>query len=217
MPRIQKKHHYIYKTTCSVNKRYYVGMHSTDDLDDGYLGSGKYLWNSIRKHGRNNFELEVLEFFDNRKDLIAREIEMVNADLLQDPICMNLRTGGEGGFISTENQFKRSQAGGIAMHKKCSKQKISQIGKKGGNKTVVLGVGIHDNNKKNRCDWTDRKHKEESKKKTSDTMKGKGTGCANSQFGSCWIMNLKLKQNKKIPKTELTSWIDLGWVKGRKF
>ena len=25
-------------------------MHSTDDLEDGYLGSGTFLWHSIRKH-----------------------------------------------------------------------------------------------------------------------------------------------------------------------
>lgn len=31
-------------------------MHSTDNLDDGYVGSGKRLWNSIKKHGKENFE-----------------------------------------------------------------------------------------------------------------------------------------------------------------
>lgn len=212
MPR--KQYHVIYKTTCKVNDKYYVGMHSTDDLDDGYLGSGKYLWNSIRKHGKDNHGLEVLEFFDNRKELREREEELINEDMLQDPMCMNLRTGGEGGFISVENQFKRSQAGGFAREKNISKEKKFEICSGGGKKSVELKVGIHD--KKNRCDWTDRKHMEESKKKISVAMKERGIGCANSQFGSCWIMNLKLKQNKKIPLIELASWIDLGWIRGRK-
>jgi len=43
MPRKQKKYHYIYKTTNILNYKFYIGMHSTDDLDDGYVGSGKRL------------------------------------------------------------------------------------------------------------------------------------------------------------------------------
>jgi hypothetical protein len=73
-------------------------MHSTDDLEDGYIGSGKRLWNAIRKHGRENFEVEHLEFFESRELLIGREKELVNEALLKDPMCMNLKPGGEGGL-----------------------------------------------------------------------------------------------------------------------
>ena len=43
---MEYKYHIIYKTTNKINKKYYVGMHSTNKLDDGYLGKGwavKYL------------------------------------------------------------------------------------------------------------------------------------------------------------------------------
>jgi hypothetical protein len=62
MPRKQKRYHYIYKTTCQVTDKFYVGMHSTNNLEDGYLGSGKILGYSIAKHGRENHKREILEF-----------------------------------------------------------------------------------------------------------------------------------------------------------
>ena len=39
----------IYKTTNLINGRFYVGMHKTNDLDDGYMGSGKMIQRAIKK------------------------------------------------------------------------------------------------------------------------------------------------------------------------
>ena len=93
----QRKHHYIYKITrVDGSGKYYIGMHSTDDLDDGYFGSGTYLWHSINKHGKDAHSKEILEHLPSRKDLKLREKEIVNEELLGDPLCMNLKCGGEG-------------------------------------------------------------------------------------------------------------------------
>ena len=59
----RRKYHYIYKTTCKLTNRYYYGMHSTDNLEDGYKGSGTRLKYSINKHGLENHCCEKLEFF----------------------------------------------------------------------------------------------------------------------------------------------------------
>ena len=60
------------------------------------------------------------------------------------------------------------------------------------------------------------KHSEKSKKiigeKNSISQKGK----KNSQYGTCWIFNEKMKKNKKIKKEELNKWTSNGWTKGRK-
>ena len=80
MARKEKKYHFIYKTTNILSGRYYIGMHSTDDLEDGYLGSGNRLRLAIRKHGKESFKREILEFCKTREDLKKREIEVVNLD-----------------------------------------------------------------------------------------------------------------------------------------
>jgi len=88
MPRKQYKYHYIYKTTNTLNGKFYVGMHSTNNLNDEYIGSGKRLWHSINKHGKENHKCEILEFLSDRQSLKTREAEIVNKELLENKKCM---------------------------------------------------------------------------------------------------------------------------------
>lgn len=94
----QRKHHYIYKITREDGK-FYVGMHSTDNLEDGYFGSGQLLWKSIKKHGKEKHMKEILEFLSSRKELSLREAALVTQELLNDPLCLNLKLGGRGDDI----------------------------------------------------------------------------------------------------------------------
>lgn len=131
MPRRQKKYHYIYKTTCQVTGKFYVGMHSTDDLNDGYLGSGKILGYSRKKHGDENHIKEILEMCSSREALKIREQEIVNEQLLADPLNINLKYGGEGGWDHILNssarqslQSRRSSLGGKASIKIQQQMKV---------------------------------------------------------------------------------------------
>lgn len=51
----------IYLTTNKINGKTYVGQHRYKKLYDGYIGSGTYLKNAIKKYGKENFEIEYLE------------------------------------------------------------------------------------------------------------------------------------------------------------
>lgn len=93
---IDKKYHFLYKTTNLLNGKFYYGMHSTTDLDDGYLGSGRHLKNSIKKYGKENFNRKIISFFDSREDLVKAEIELITEDLIEDPNCYNAQMGGDG-------------------------------------------------------------------------------------------------------------------------
>ena len=215
MPRKEKKYHYIYKTTCKVNGKYYVGMHSTDNLDDGYIGSGKRLWNSIRKHGNENFEVEFLEFFETRKALIDREIEMVNEDMLQDPMCMNLRIGGTGGIINEEHH-KKMREGASKFAKALWKDHDFRLKKK--ELDSIMWKELHRQGKFRHDTFKDKKHTEETKNKIRNKAKLR-TGNKNSQYGTCWVYKLDIlgiPENKKIKLCDLNVWLDNGWHKGRK-
>ena len=104
----QRKFHYIYQITRQDGK-YYIGLHSTDNLDDGYFGSGQLLWKSIKKHGKEAHTKEILEFLPTRAELKVRERELVNEDTLKDPRCFNLALGGAGAEHTNESRLKISE------------------------------------------------------------------------------------------------------------
>ena len=110
----RRKYHIIYKTTCLVTGRYYIGMHSTDDLEDGYLGSGVRLTRSVKKYGRDQHVREILECLPTREAASDREKELITEDLRADPMCLNCGVGGLGAFPrpmdTEETKLKRSQA-----------------------------------------------------------------------------------------------------------
>ena len=204
--------HYIYKTTCNVTGKYYVGMHSTSNLDDGYLGSGKRLRYSIRKHGVDNHTKEILEYLPTREALVLREIEIITKELVEEPMCMNLMCGGQGGFISEEQQKHRSICAGNALAKKLKED--SEFREKHRQQVSKNMVKAHKGGKIKYDNFKDKNHSDKSKKLMSDSKKGTGTGETNSQYGTCWIMKDDI--NKKVKKEDLDTWVNEGWVKGRK-
>ena len=138
--RKQKRYHFIYKTTNLLNGRYYIGMHSTDDMNDGYMGSGIYLRRSLNKHGTRNHKREILEYCKTRQELKSREEEIVNLNEIAKKECMNLRVGGSGSrYIrvtsdETRKKLSESHKGQIPWikgktHSEETRRKLSEAGK----------------------------------------------------------------------------------------
>ena len=208
-----KKFHFTYKTVNLVNNRYYLGMHSTNRLDDGYLGSGKRLYYELNKYGRENFKFEILKQFDSREELVQAEIKLITEEDIKNPNCLNLKQGGSGGFYSTEQQRRRAIAGGKAFTKKLEedsnfaeewRKQSSEKYKKG--LQAYINSGVH-----NHATFKGRKHKPETIELMKKSKQETGKGVGNSQYGTCWITNEI--ENRKINKGDL---IPEGWRLGRK-
>ena len=93
----ERKYHYFYKITNNINNHFYYGIHSTDNLDDGYMGSGSRLNYAYKTYGIENFTKEILKFFGSRKECSDYEAKVVNEVLIEDPNCYNSILGGDNG------------------------------------------------------------------------------------------------------------------------
>lgn len=219
----KRKFHYIYKTTCLVTGKYYIGMHSTDNLDDGYIGSGKRLRYSIRKYGIELHRKEILEFHDSRVALAKREAELIAPILLVDQNCMNLKHGGEGGQTSDVAQRNWQSPEyrlnhNVALKRSCNtdsykKMRSNDMKARWSDDQAFISKAL-DGLSKGRQNRKPVRFTDEIRSKISMAKKNTGNGSANSQYGTCWIMNDI--ESKKIPLTELDEYLISGWVKGRK-
>lgn len=94
-----KLYHFIYKTTNIKNNKYYIGKHSTNNINDGYIGSGKLLMRAIKKYGKQNFKFQILEFCNDSKNLNETEKRYITEDMVLSTNCYNIALGGQGGNL----------------------------------------------------------------------------------------------------------------------
>lgn len=217
----------IYKITNKTNGKVYIGSHKTTNLDDDYMGSGKYLLRAIEKQGKENFTKEILHVFDNPADMYAKEAELVNDEFLAEANTYNLKKGGYGGWdyinSNEENRIKKNQRARTAtdnvLRNKYGENWRSEIAK-------IANEGITSESHRKRKEtilsrygenafksFSGKTHKEETKKKIGQANSIHQKGNKNSQFGTKWIYSDDLKLSKKIKNDEN---IPIGWKLGRK-
>jgi hypothetical protein len=213
-------HYTIYKITNTVNNKVYIGKHQTQDLNDGYMGSGKLLKRAIRKHGPASFLKEIIHVFDNEEDMNAKEKELVNEDHCKNESTYNLCVGGHGGFgYINNNGLNHSWKDPVARRSKLSKvmkdryaSDPSYLAARSSHLKHISCMGRQAIAEKY-PDGTfkGREHTVASKQRIGKANAIRQAGANNSQHGSIWITDgttvTKLQRDETIPE---------GFRRGRK-
>ncbi len=209
---MEKKYNYFYKIVNLLNNKYYYGIHSTNNLDDNYMGSGTILKRSIKKYGIENFKKEILCYFATYKEVLNYETEIVNEEIINDDNSYNVKIGGLGGFEHISKEVRQNNIRKLLTTLWLNEEYMKNHKIKSSNRMKRL----HKEGKIKYNTFTNKKHSNETKEKMKLTHKlnKDQKGEKNSQFGSCWIV--KDNVNKKIKREELNNWIQIGWIKGRK-
>lgn len=134
----------VYKIVNLKNQKYYIGVHKTNNPNDSYYGSGVAIKNAIKKHGKENFQKNILFITEHKEEAYALE-KQLTVDY-KDRMSYNLKLGGTGGFsieackkgyLKMIEKVSPSEAGKICFQKKAgmfsrSREEFLESSRKGG-------------------------------------------------------------------------------------
>ena len=90
---------YTYMVTNNINGKVYVGSHSWDGngMDPNYYGSGTAITRAVKKYGKENFQVEVLYYYDTIEECRADEERILTEYNVRDcPHSYNIKNGAIG-------------------------------------------------------------------------------------------------------------------------
>ena len=213
-------YHIIYMTTNKINNKIYIGMHSTYNLNDNYLGSGHALESAIKKYGRNNFKKDIIHFCYSIDELIEWETLIVDNTFVSRLDTYNIRLGGGNkGKVSEETKLKISNTTKGRIGRKLTPEQLEKH-------KLNMKIVMNNPSTKMKCSIAKKgkshNHTIESKAKisyaqknlTKEQLKNKSEskkGNKNPMFGKKYYNN-GIECKSFVPGNE-----PFGWILGRLF
>ena len=188
-------YHYVYKTVNPINKKFYIGKHTTNTLQDQYQGSG--VWIKKCKKSNTHLVTGVISFCKTEKQACKLEENLLKK-YFNDSLNMNFKLASSGmtreDMLGSKNPFYGK------LHSKKTKKILS-------NKSKMNFTGKNN-------PMYGREHTEQSKLQMSLSRKGKNTEPKSEQTKNKMSLARKrfwdkvkkegriLKMGKGIAKTE---------------
>ena len=175
---MSKKYYYVYVITNLINGKQYIGDHSTNEINDHYLGSGNLIKKAISKYGKENFRKEILELCETKQEAFEKQEKYINEYETLSPNGYNISPKGGhnvSGCISEETKRKIGKAnkGKTAWNKGkhgCySKEALAKMSKPKSDQHKIM-IGKSKVGNKN---FLGKNHTQETKEKISKSNKGK--------------------------------------------
>ena len=121
---------YTYMVTNNKNGKVYVGSHSWkgEGLDPNYYGSGKIIKQAVEKYGKENFQVEVLYYYDTVEECRADEERILTEYNVRDCIhSYNIKNAAVG--MTSEDMTGEKHPLYGKHHTDETRQKMSQAHK----------------------------------------------------------------------------------------
>lgn len=218
-------HYLIYKITNNLNGKIYIGKHKTDNLDDGYMGSGTAIRRAVKKYGIENFTKEIL--FDVYGEDLMNFLEeaIVDEAFVRRKDTYNMALGGSGRTHvehSEETRRKLSEANKGKHLSEEVKRKMSEShkGRPGHPQSEEAKRKISEAGK-GRKSWNSGKHNiysEEAKRRISEAMKGKHHSeetkrkISDASKGNKYRLG---KHHSEETRRKMSESAKIGWIKRR--
>lgn len=119
----------VYKITNTINDKIYIGVHTTLNPNDNYMGSGTLIKKAIAKYGIVNFTKSILFEYDNSNDAYLKESQIVNNSFVKRIDTYNLTNGGLGGRTFSKSHKKNLSNSLIGIKRPRTKEHQDKITK----------------------------------------------------------------------------------------
>lgn len=222
------KHYLIYQIRNKLNGMIYIGQHQTENIDDGYMGSGIRIVRAIEKYGIENFEKTILFDYDNFNAMNAKEIEIVNEDFIARDDVYNLIPGGSSwDSVNASGSNMNGNWKSLTQHCRDIFEKtgkwphegwLNELKDSNPQKYIEycenVSYGVKRHIQENGSWWSGKHHTDETKQKMKDfhAKNHPQAGEKNSQYGTIAIYNEETFERATQPKDQP---IPKGWAKGR--
>lgn len=223
----------IYQITNKLNGKIYIGKHKTEDKNDDYMGSGKYLKASQNLHGIENFEKKILFECASEEEMNEKEAELVNEDFVAREDTYNIAIGGDGGwtYVNRKRDFKNRSESMKKFFNSMTDEEFKKYHDRRSNNNKLyisslteeellrikekISKSLKEFYKNKKGTFKNKKHSLSVKKHLSEVMKNKIKNgvMSNPSYGKMWIYNEETGKSLLIDKTDK---IPSGFRKGHK-
>lgn len=170
---------YIYITTNTINGKRYIGQKS-GAWNPEYKGSGLLLKQALKKHGKDNFTVKLLEYAKDELELTKKEIEWIaKYQAVNDEMFYNIGVGGKcwnRGLKNPKNSERMKINNPMYIQETREKMAASKRGKEAYNKIKDTFIW--------KCKWCDKSHESRNTKKLRDAANFCNKSCATSHHNT---------------------------------